>query len=185
MKDIALVFTDLKGSTALYDRIGDLNAFALVRQHFDCLRRATIRHGGAVIKTIGDAVMAAFLDPAAAVGAGLAMLGEIATFNQGLVDKELILKIGIHKGAAIAVTLNDQLDYFGQTVNIAARVQNLADAGEIYLTRAVRDAPGVGELLSSFEVEARTTRLRGIDQEVPVFRVAPRLAAEAGLAGVV
>jgi class 3 adenylate cyclase len=185
VKDIALVFTDLKGSTALYDRIGDLNAFALVRQHFDCLRRATIRHGGAVIKTIGDAVMAAFLDPAAAVGAGLAMLREIATFNQGLVDKELILKIGIHKGAAIAVTLNDQLDYFGQTVNIAARVQNLADAGEIYLTRAVRDAPGVGELLSSFEVEARTTPLRGVDQEVPVFRVAPRLAAEAGLAGVV
>jgi class 3 adenylate cyclase len=183
VKDIALVFTDLKGSTALYDRIGDLNAFALVRQHFDCLRRATVGHGGAVVKTIGDAVMAAFLDPADAVGAGLAMLREIAAFNQGLADKELILKIGIHKGAAIAVTLNEQLDYFGQTVNIAARVQSLADAGEIYLTRAVREAPGVGELLSSFAVEARTARLRGVDQAVPVFRVAPRVTAEAGPAG--
>jgi len=182
VKDIALLFTDLKGSTALYDRIGDLNAFALVQQHFDRLQSVTVRHDGAIIKTIGDAVMAAFLDPAEAVGAALAMREEIASFNRGQPDKELILKIGIHKGAAIAVTLNERLDYFGQTVNIAARVQNLADADEIYVSKDVYDAPGVGERLSPFSVEPKTAQLRGVQQEVPVFRIIPSTPAEARLA---
>ena len=143
VKDIALLFTDLKGSTALYDRIGDLNAFALVQQHFDRLQDVTVRHNGAIIKTIGDAVMAAFLKPADAVQAALEMRSEIASFNERQPDKALILKIGVHKGAAIAVTLNDRLDYFGQTVNIAARVQNLADADEIFVSQDVYDAAGV------------------------------------------
>src|SRR5262249_8293297 len=64
IKDITLLFTDLKGSTALYDRIGDLNAFALVQRHFEHLQGVTARHHGAIIKTIGDAIMAAFLNPA-------------------------------------------------------------------------------------------------------------------------
>ncbi len=107
VKDIALLFTDLKGSTALYDRIGDLNAFALVQQHFDQLQAVTVRHHGAIIKTIGDAVMAAFLDPAEAVKAAIEMREAISTFNRAQPDRALILKIGLHKGAAIAVTLND------------------------------------------------------------------------------
>jgi len=112
VKDIALLFTDLKGSTALYDRIGDLNAFALVQQHFDRLQSVTVRHNGAIIKTIGDAVMAAFLDSADAVRAAFDMRDEIASFNRGQPDRELILKIGIHKGAAIAVTLNERAGLF-------------------------------------------------------------------------
>ena len=171
VKDIALLFTDLKGSTALYDRIGDLNAFALVQQHFDRLQDVTVRHNGAIIKTIGDAVMAAFLKPADAVQAALDMRSEIAAFNERQPDKALILKIGVHKGAAIAVTLNERLDYFGQTVNIAARVQNLADADEIFVSQDVYDATGVRDGLAAFAVEPRTAQLRGVQQELPVFRV--------------
>ena len=171
VKDIALLFTDLKGSTALYDRIGDLNAFALVQQHFEQLQSVTARHNGAIIKTIGDAVMAAFLNPADAVQAALDMRSEIAAFNERQPDKELILKIGVHKGAAIAVTLNDRLDYFGQTVNIAARVQNLADADEIFVSQDVYEAAGVRDELKPFVVEPRTAQLRGVQQELPVFRV--------------
>ena len=150
VKDVALLFTDLKGSTALYDRIGDLNAFALVQQHFDRLLDVTVRHNGAIIKTIGDAVMAAFLKPSDAVQAALDMRSEIAAFNEHQHDKSLILKIGVHKGAAIAVTLNERLDYFGQTVNIAARVQNLADADEIFVSQDVYEATGVREELAAF-----------------------------------
>jgi class 3 adenylate cyclase len=171
VKDIALLFTDLKGSTALYDRIGDLNAFALVQQHFDRLQEVTVRHNGAIIKTIGDAVMAAFLKPADAVQAALEMRSEIASFNERQPDKALILKIGVHKGAAIAVTLNDRLDYFGQTVNIAARVQNLADADEIFVSQDVYEAKGVRDELAGYSVESRTAQLRGVQQELPVFRV--------------
>lgn len=171
VKDIALLFTDLKGSTALYDRIGDLNAFALVQQHFEQLQGVTTRHHGAIIKTIGDAIMAAFLDPADAVGAAIDMRREIAAFNLRQPDKALILKIGVHKGAAIAVTLNDRLDYFGQTVNVAARVQNLADADEIFVSQDVYDATGVRDELAAFPVEAQMAQLRGVQQELPVFRV--------------
>ena len=175
VKDIALLFTDLKGSTALYDRIGDLNAFALVQQHFEQLQSVTARHHGAIIKTIGDAVMAAFLNPADAVQAALDMRSEIASFNERQPDKALILKIGVHKGAAIAVTLNDRLDYFGQTVNIAARVQNLADADEIFVSQDVYEAAGVRDELAPFSVESKPAQLRGVQQELPVFRVGAAL----------
>jgi len=171
VKDIALLFTDLKGSTALYDRIGDLNAFALVQQHCEQLQRVTAQHHGAIIKTIGDAVMAAFLKPADAVQAALDMRREIASFNARQPDKALVLKIGVHKGAAIAVTLNDRLDYFGQTVNVAARVQSLADADEIVVSKDVYDTAGVKDELAAFPVEAQTAQLRGVQQELPVFRV--------------
>ena len=77
----------------------------------------------------------------------------------------------MHKGAAIAVTLNDRLDYFGQTVNIAARVQNLADADEIYVSSDVYDSEGVKGLLASLTVEAKVSKLHGVQQGLPVFRV--------------
>lgn len=179
VKDITLLFTDLKGSTALYERVGDLNALALVQRHFERLRDATVRRGGTIIKTIGDAVMAAFQHPTDAVGAALDMLAGVEALNRDVGERNLILKIGLHKGAAIAVTLNDRLDYFGQTVNVAARVQALADAGEVYFTREVHDAPGVDALLAHSAVETATARLKGLGQEVPVFRVTPRTMTQA------
>jgi class 3 adenylate cyclase len=171
VKEITLLFTDLKGSTALYDRIGDLNAFSLVQRHFDRLQDVTVRHKGAIIKTIGDAVMAAFLTPSDAVAAALSMRSEIAAFNDGQADRALILKIGIHTGAAIAVTLNDRLDYFGQTVNIAARVQQLAGADEICVSGDVQSAEGVAALLGALSVESKLAKLSGVQQEMRVFSI--------------
>lgn len=104
---MGLLFTDLKGSTELYERIGDLNAFSLVQRHFERLLDVTVRNNGAIIKTIGDAIMASFLQPADAVKAALAIRNEIAAFNAEQADRALILKIGIHTGPAIAVALND------------------------------------------------------------------------------
>ena len=171
IRDIAILFTDIKGSTALYQRIGDLNAFQLVQQHFDWLREATVRHGGAVVKTIGDAVMAAYPDAARAVAAALDMRAAAERFNQGQPDRPVALKIGIHHGAAIAVTLNDELDYFGQTVNIAARVQAMADAQEICITEEVRDYPGVEALLEHCPTERSTAEFQGVGRPMAVVRV--------------
>jgi class 3 adenylate cyclase len=171
IRDIALLFTDIRGSTALYQRIGDLNAFQLVQQHFELLRETTVRHGGAIVKTIGDAVMAAYPDAARAVRAALDMRGAIERFNQTQPERPVSLKIGIHHGAAIAVTLNDELDYFGQTVNIASRVQEMADAAEIWITEDVWRYPGVQELLEPYPAEQRTAEFRGIAQPMPVVRI--------------
>ncbi|CAM2145096.1 Adenylate cyclase [Pararobbsia alpina] len=171
VRDVTLLFTDLKGSTALYDRIGDLNAFSLVQQHFERLLDVTVTHSGAVIKTLGDAVMATFRTPVDAVRAAIEMREEIERFNHLRPGEDLILKIGVHHGPAIAVTLNERLDYFGQTVNIAARVQGVARANEICFTRDVHSAPGVAEVLAPYSVEQDYARLRGVDEEVLVFRV--------------
>ena len=177
VKDITLLFTDVKGSTALYDRIGDLNAFALVQQHFERLQDITTRFHGAIIKTIGDAVMAAFLDPADAVAAALAMRADTAVSNHGQPDRQLILKIGIHKGAAIAVTLNERLDYFGQTVNVAARIQHLAGADEIYVSEDAYD-DNVESALKAFKVEAKVAKLRGVEQDQRVFCISALSSAD-------
>jgi class 3 adenylate cyclase len=122
VKRLTLLFTDLRGSTALYDRIGDMKAFELVRLHFGYLRECISRNSGALVKTIGDAVMASFVDPRDALRAALDMRARIAQFNADAGSDLIGLKIGLHAGACLAVTLNDRLDYFGQTVNIAARV---------------------------------------------------------------
>jgi class 3 adenylate cyclase len=82
-----------------------------------------------------------------------------------------VLKIGLHRGAAIVVTLNGQLDYFGQTVNIAARVQNLAGGDEIWMTEEVHAAPDVDAILAPLAVQRSAAELKGVEGAVPVYRV--------------
>lgn len=176
IRQVTLLFTDIKGSTAMYERLGDLNAYALVREHFALLGATVQEHSGAIVKTIGDAVMAVFSRPTDAVSAALHMLGEIERHNSEHGDPSIILKIGAHCGPSIAVTLNDNLDYFGQTVNVAARVQSLADAGEICISEALYSAPGVSDLLSGHSIAEFDAPLRGVEGSASVYRVMRRHA---------
>ncbi len=170
VKDITFLFTDLKGSTALYDHIGDPKAYSLVRQHFEALGTVINRYEGATVKTIGDAVMATFLTPIDAVHAALEMLRDIEAFNRNISDK-LVLKIGIHTGHSIVVTLNDRLDYFGQTVNIASRVQGLADAGEIYVSEDVYAFPGVREAVAHCNIDSEQVVMKGVSEKLQVYKI--------------
>ncbi|GAB4431131.1 MAG: adenylate/guanylate cyclase domain-containing protein [Chloroflexi bacterium OHK40] len=170
----ALLFTDLAGSTAIYARRGDPRAYHLVRLHFDELFRVADEQQGLMVKTIGDAVMAAFAEPAAALGAALAMQSAVAMLNEraGLgEDERLILKVGLHSGPCLSVTLNERPDYFGTTVNIAARVQGLAHGGDIVLTEAVRADLAASTLLDGRSLESVSVRLKGIDEPVVVHRL--------------
>ncbi len=171
IRQVTLLFTDLKGSTAMYERLGDLNAYALVREHFALLGATVQQHSGAIVKTIGDAVMAVFSRPTDAVSAALDILGEIERYNSEHGDPSIILKIGAHCGPSIAVTLNENLDYFGQTVNVAARVQSLADAGEICISEALYSAPGVGQILTGLKIVEFDAPLRGVEGNACVYRV--------------
>ncbi len=139
---LTFLFTDLKGSTALYERVGDLAAFDLVRAHFSALLEIIAAEKGAVVKTIGDAVMATFVRPEHALAAGLKMRAAMDRLNTERGSNDLVVKIGIHEGPCLAVMLNERQDYFGQTVNIAARVQSLSTSQEIHITAPVIDAPG-------------------------------------------
>lgn len=173
VRDVTLLFTDLRGSIELYERVGDVNAFALVQQHFVVLEGAVRRRRGAIVKTIGDAVMATFLDAADALAAGLDMLAGVAELNARLGRDDVRLKLGIHRGPAIAVAQNDKADYFGQTVNLAARVQSVARVGEICLSSRAFEAPGVAELVSDCTVERDAVVLRGLASAMIVHRVRP------------
>src|SRR5712691_8851917 len=173
IRQVTLLFTDLKGSTAMYERLGDLNAYALVREHFALLGATVQQHSGAIVKTIGDAVMAVFSRPTDAVSAALDMLGEIERYNSEHGDPSIILKIGAHCGPSIAVTLNENLDYFGQTVNVAARVQSLAEAGEICISEALYSAPGVSQILTGLKIVEFDAPLRGVEGNASVYRVLP------------
>jgi class 3 adenylate cyclase len=174
IRQVTLLFTDLKGSTAMYERLGDLNAYAQVREHFALLGATVQEHSGAIVKTIGDAVMAVFSRPSDAVSAALDILGQIERYNAEHAGPGFILKIGAHCGPSIAVTLNENLDYFGQTVNVAARVQSLADAGEICISEALYSAPGVAPLLAGHKVTAFDAPLRGVEGNACVYRVERR-----------
>jgi hypothetical protein len=122
---VGLLFSDLAGSTALYELAGEGRAFRLVGEHFEILRSAIEEAGGAVVKTIGDAVMGAFPDGEAALEAAIAIQRAIHRLDTGqFADPARLLKIGVHAGPCYAVTLNDRLDYFGATVNLAARAEH-------------------------------------------------------------
>jgi len=170
---LTFLFTDLKGSTELYERVGDIAAYELVRAHFQVLNGIVAAEAGAVVKTIGDAVMATFPTADRAVSAALRMREAMRALNAERRGEDLLLKIGIHEGPCLAVTLNDRQDYFGQTVNIAARVQGLADSRAIYATGPVVRSPEASRILADKGLmpASQTHALRGIADKMEVFAI--------------
>jgi class 3 adenylate cyclase len=162
---LTVLFTDLRNSTRLYRDIGDATAFGRVMNHFDVLKRAIAEADGALVKTIGDAVMGVFRNPAAALTAMLRAQEELASPPEGTAP--LTLKAGIHIGPCIAVTLNERLDYFGSTVNMAARLEGLSTGNDVVISAAVYNDPEVRKLLNSSELQAVpfVMELKGFDEE--------------------
>lgn len=171
---LTFLFTDLRGSTELYQRVGDLAAYELVRAHFGILHQIVAAEAGAVVKTIGDAVMATFPTPDRAVAAALRMREAMRGLSEERDGPEdLLLKIGIHQGPCLAVTLNERQDFFGQTVNIASRVQGLAASRSILATGAVVEDSGASRLLESagHRPTPRRRSIRGIPHHLKVYEI--------------
>jgi class 3 adenylate cyclase len=170
---LTFLFTDLRGSTELYERVGDLAAFDLVKTHFSILNEIVGAEAGAVVKTIGDAVMATFPTPDRAVAAAMRMRDAMRKLNEDRNSEDLLLKIGIHEGPCIAVSLNERQDYFGQTVNIASRVQHLATSREIFATGSVLENPRAFSLLTERGLNPMSQKvtLRGIAHEISIFAI--------------
>ena len=167
---VTLMFTDLRDSTRLYRQIGDAPAFGRVREHFEILEKAIAMEGGSIIKTMGDSVMAAFLRPASALKAITSAQKTLDARGQGL-----WLKIGIHHGPCIAVNMNDRLDYFGSTVNIAARLPHFSSGGEVVFSQSVRDDPEAIQFLELNTFPNSLTRfqaeIKGYEETFPLWRL--------------
>jgi len=170
---LTFLFTDLKGSTELYERVGDLAAYDLVRSHFRVLHDIVGAESGAVVKTIGDAVMATFETPDRAVSAALRMRDGMNSLNSERGHEDLLLKIGIHEGPCLAVNLNDRQDYFGQTVNIASRVQNLAQSRSIYATEPVVENVDSTAVLAARHLTPlpQQIQLKGVTEKVKIYEI--------------
>lgn len=166
-----ILFSDLTGSTALYTKAGDAAAFRFVDDHFDVLRGPIAKHEGAVVKTMGDAIMAAFVDEASCAAAALDCLAAFEAFRKNHEHGALTgLKVGFFSGPCYVITANGTIDYFGQTVNCASRVQHLAESGELvleekvfeHLPRALREGMHV--------VERFATQVKGVDTPLRLVR---------------
>ena len=171
---LTFLFSDLKGSTELYERVGDLVAFDLVNEHFRLLQEIIVSERGAVVKTIGDAVMATFETPDRAIAAAIRMREAMSDLGAQRQHQSLGLKMGIHEGSCLAVTLNHQQDYFGQTVNVASRVQALAASRSIVVTESVVENPQAQVLLETNGLKPTLKRvaLSGIEDKVSVYEIA-------------
>lgn len=165
---IALLFSDLTGSTALYERVGDAKAFAIVEDHFRLMGAVIEKHGGGVIKTMGDAVMASFPTLAEALSAGLEM---IDAHDAKLGELDLGVKIGVHAGPCLVVRANDRFDYFGTTVNVAARLQAQAGASQVVLTEDAASDPSIAQQLEGLAQTQFGARLKGIRDEQRLLAV--------------
>ena len=176
---LTVLFTDLRNSTQLYREIGDATAFGRVMNHFDVLKKVIAEEDGAIVKTIGDAVMAVFRRPAAALKAMLSAQEMLAAPAPGVAP--LTLKAGLHAGPCIAVTLNDKLDYFGSTVNMAARLESLSSGNDVIISRVLYDDPEVRELIAAenLQTTAFEISLKGFQEErFELWRISKPVAAD-------
>ena len=170
---VAILFTDITGSTRMYEKLGDVQAYNIVRDHFQILIQSVQNHGGTIIKTIGDAVMASFISEDSAFLSIFDALERFKHYNEKKeMDQKVNLKIGIHSGPAILVNLNESLDYFGSTVNKAARIQSLAASQQIAFSEEVLQAPGTRKMLldhGTRKLKRKQASLKGLSGSHPVY----------------
>lgn len=160
-----ILFTDIVGSTAFYERRGDPSAFVEVKRHFDELFSIVSKNRGAVVKTIGDATMAAFCTPLDAVRAAVRMH---EVFHEERADTEIRLRISLHTGPCIAVRIHQGIDYFGGTVNVAAKLQSLAEGGDVAMSEKTFGAPGVEAFLGGCRGRLESAEYRSAALEHPI-----------------
>ncbi len=174
IKSTTLMFTDIKGSTEMYETLGDARAFRRVRDHFDLMTDVIRRCEGGIVKTIGDAVMASFPSNANAVRAACEIQMAFHEVDEPL--KGVEVKIGLHRGPAIVVTTNRNLDFFGRTVNIAARVQGKGMPRHVLASASVVEDPEVSAFLTRSRLETRPIQaeLKGIAGAHTLFAIEPK-----------
>jgi class 3 adenylate cyclase len=172
--EMTILFTDLKGSTKLYESIGDALAYSDVKKHFDYLKKHIQSNHGTIIKTIGDSVMAGFYQDTLALKAAHAIQAQVHELNAKL-SQPVSIKVGFYSGPVIAVNANDLLDYFGRTVNMAARIQNQSSGDDLVLSKhgyedLLRNSKSE-KLLAQYSTDYFEASLQGIDGAFRLVRL--------------
>lgn len=173
IRNISFMFTDLVGSSRLFSQMGDAQAYHLVREHFAEMIQIVRRHQGNIVKTSGDGVHAAFPTPEDAIRAAIDIQQAMTSFNQRLAPEAISVRIGLHCGSSIAVTLNDRLDYYGRSVNLAARLESLGSEGEIVMSGTFASDPTVNEIIADYDKREDAILIKGFADAVEIVKIKP------------
>ncbi len=173
IRNITFVFTDLVDSTQLFGNIGDAAAYRIVREHFALLGEIVREFEGSIVKTVGDGIHAAFLDPGKALQACIAMQNKMSAYHRSSQGRAINIRIGINAGSCISVNLNGRLDYYGHTVNQASRLEAAGEAGDISMTRQFAADPAVSELISAYPLRESKVILKGVDSPLIIYQITP------------
>ena len=158
-----ILFTDVEGSTALTERLGDARARDLLREHERMVRKALKENGGSEVKTMGDGFMASFSSATKALECAVAIQRSFADRNDSA-DEPINVRIGLNAGEPI----EEDADLFGTAVNEAARITSVAQGGEILVANVVRELTKGKDFLFDDRGE---TSLRGFEDPVRLHEV--------------
>ena len=158
-----ILFTDVEGSTALTQRLGDARARDLLREHERMVREALKAHGGAEVKTMGDGFMASFSSATKALECAIAMQRAFAAHNESA-EEPIMVRIGLNAGEPIA----EDEDLFGMAVNLAARICSQAEAGQILAPIVVRELAAGKQFMFA---DLGETELRGFEDPVRLYEL--------------
>jgi class 3 adenylate cyclase len=163
-----VLFTDVEGSTALTQRLGDAEARELLREHERMVREALKAHGGSEVKTMGDGFMASFTSATKALECSIKMQRAFAAHNESA-EEPIRVRVGLNAGEPIAEDDPDgRSDLFGTAVNMAARIAAKAEGGEILTSEAVRQIVAGKKFLFA---DRGDTALRGFEDPVRLYEL--------------
>lgn len=166
-EDLTVLFTDLIDSSSIYSDSGDEEAINTVMEHFEVLEKIIREERGAIVKTIGDAIMAVFREPASAVRAYQRSQKLFVETEES--ETPIRLKGGLHHGNCYAVTLNNRIDYFGNTVNFAARLVEKANSDELVISSKTLSNPHLEAYLEQDDIfckiDSFTSTLKGFGEK--------------------
>ncbi len=165
--DVTVMFTDIKGSTNYFETYGDIEGRLMVQKHNEILFPLVEKHRGRVIKTIGDAIMAAFEEPVEAVRSAIDMQEALFEYNRKKKEKkdQIQIRIGVNTGEGLV----EKKDIFGDVVNVAARVESLTEPNEIMISSPVyEEVRKTDDIICRY---ASQTKVKGKVDAIEVFRV--------------
>lgn len=172
ISNITILFTDLKDSTAFYQQVGETKAYRIVREHFGFLSGIIAKNKGAIVKTIGDSVMAVFSDPMEAFLASMEIEAKLDDFNKQN-ECDIIIKIALNQQGCISVNLNNIMDYFGSGVNVAARLLGFSDLNQFIISNSIRHEPNISKLIQNLKLQCTKHQkfVKGVEKPIIFYKV--------------
>ena len=174
IQSLTILFSDLHSSTNLNNRTGDTDAYALNQKQFSIFEEIVDQYNGAIIKAMADIIMVSFSKPLDGFLASLSMLNRIKS-GENMNKASSCINLGLHEGHALLINRDGQLDYFGKTVTIAARLQGLAGPDEFFFSDTIFQHKEIKNILKKqkkkIKLYKKNTKLKGVGEKMIIYKI--------------